>query len=71
MSKIVKLPSGMILDVDRIVFSPKDNTRIGQTLLTIAGFPPDFAIITEGEDIDALVAAGYITELKAPPKIQS
>lgn len=70
MSRLVKLPSGMIFDLDRVVWSPQDRTRIGQTLLTLTGMPPDVALVLDNVDVEALVIAGLITELKAKPKVQ-
>lgn len=70
MSQLVKLPSGTVLDLDRFMFTLKDTKMIGKypTLMAGAG---ELAPILDGEDIDALVEAGLVRELKAKSKIQS
>jgi hypothetical protein len=61
----------MLIDADRIIFTPTDRSRIGQTVCVMSGLPMDMGVIIENSDVDAMIAAGIIKELKAPPKIQT
>lgn len=70
MSKLVKLPSGMILDLDRVVFLGKDNNNIGKYLVVIEGANGAFPIL-EASDVDVLIKETFIEELKAPPLVQA
>lgn len=70
MANLVKLPSGMILDADRIVFMGKDSKNIGSWIVFLEG-SQGAAPFIDGTDLDALVSGGYIRPLNAPPLIQS
>lgn len=70
MSRLVLVPSGTVVDLDRVMFSIKDSKMIGKFPFIIAG-GGDLAPVLEGADIDALINAGLVKELKAPSLIAS
>ena len=69
MSKMVKLPSGVIFDADRLMFVGSDTKAIGKYGLVLENCP--LIPTVDGTDLDALIDAGIITVLYERPKIAS
>lgn len=70
MPKLVLLPSGIVLDTNRIMFLGKDSKAIGQYIVFLEN-SGGVAPMIDGSDLDALVKAGIIEKLTAPPLIAS
>lgn len=67
MANIVKTPSGVIFDADRLMFVGSDTKAIGMYGLVLEDCP--LIPTVDGADLDALIDAGIITVLKARPKV--
>lgn len=70
MPKLVLLPSGVVIDANRIMFIGKDSKAIGQYIIFLEN-SGGMAPLVDGTDLDSLVKAGIIEKLTAPPLIAS
>lgn len=65
MSRLVRLPSGMILDLDRVIFIVKNTATIGQYQVVMSGLG-DIAPTIDGKDLDVLLQSGKIEVIHEP-----
>lgn len=64
MSRLVQVPSGTIIDLDRIIFGLTSTDAIGQVGLLMAGNPTELMPNLEKSDVEALIKRGYIDQLQ-------
>lgn len=62
MSRVVRVPSGSILDMDRVVMGLETSDAIGRIGLVMAGSPDLVPNITK-DDVEALVRTGFIIQI--------
>lgn len=63
MSRVVRVPSGSIFDMDRVVMGLVSSDAIGRVGLVMSGSPDLVPNITK-DDVEALVRSGYIIEIQ-------
>ena len=69
MSRLVKVPSGTVIDLDRVVFFATDTKAIGKYIAVIENLPT--LPILDASDMDALVTNGHIQILAALPLVKA